>query len=117
MSVSKEEYAAMVRRTAPPSPLGLDCLKAFLVGGAVCCFAQGVTEALCALRLPREDAKLLAMMKCLMYVLQCKKILTVIKTLATGVAVLVLACTAAKVFLLQDGSMKKIGKTLKKVMK
>ena len=62
MSVSKDEYAAMTKRTSPDSPLLRDCLKAFLAGGAVCCFAQGVTEALCALNLPREDAKLLAMM-------------------------------------------------------
>ncbi len=62
MSVSKEEYAAMIKQAAPDSPLLRDCLKAFAVGGAVCCFAQGVTEALCALHLPREDAKTLAMM-------------------------------------------------------
>ena len=62
MAISNEDYAAMVQKAAPPSPLALDCLKAFLAGGFVCCFAQGVTEALVALRLAREDAKLLAMM-------------------------------------------------------
>ncbi len=62
MSVSNEDYAAMTNRAAPPSPLALDCLKAFLVGGGVCCFAQAITEALVLLRLSREDAKLLAMM-------------------------------------------------------
>ena len=62
MSVSKGEYAAMAKRAAPASPLLRDCLKAFLVGGAVCCLAQGLTETLVALRVGREDAKLLALM-------------------------------------------------------
>ena len=62
MSVSKKEYAAMAKRAAPNSPLAFDCLKAFLVGGGVCCFAQGIAEGLVAIRVPRDDARLLAMM-------------------------------------------------------
>ncbi len=56
-------------------------------------------------------------MKCLIYALECKKILTVFKALTTGATILVLLCTAAKMFLLRGGSVKKLGKTLKKVMK
>lgn len=74
MSVSKNEYAAMTKRASPDSPLFRDCLKAFLVGGAVCCFAQGITEALCALNVSREDAKLLAMI--------CLIVLTAVLTAA-----------------------------------
>ena len=38
--MTKEEYAAWVKQTAPPSPLGRDCAKAFLSGGALCAAAQ-----------------------------------------------------------------------------
>ncbi len=57
------------------------------------------------------------LMKCMMYVLECKKILGVAKVVTTGVTVLVLACTAAKMFLLKDIELKKLGKALKKVIK
>ena len=56
-------------------------------------------------------------MKCLMYALECKKILGAAKVLITSVTVVVLLCTAAKMFLLKGGSVKKLGKALKKVMK
>lgn len=56
------------------------------------------------------------LMKCLMYVLECKKILGVSKAVVTGVTVAVLFCTAAKMFLLKGIDAKKIKKALKKVM-
>jgi stage V sporulation protein AC len=40
LAISKEEYAVLVKQTAPPSPLGTDCLKAFLCGGGICALAQ-----------------------------------------------------------------------------
>ena len=40
MAISKEEYAVLVKQTAPPSPVGTDCLKAFLCGGGICALAQ-----------------------------------------------------------------------------
>ena len=40
MAIPKEEYAVLVKQTAPPSPLGTDCLKAFLCGGGICALAQ-----------------------------------------------------------------------------
>lgn len=30
----------MVKKASPKSPIALDCIKAFLVGGAICCFGQ-----------------------------------------------------------------------------
>ena len=56
-------------------------------------------------------------MKCLMYALECKKILGVAKVLFTAVTVLVLGCTAAKMFLFKSADLKKMGKALKKVIK
>ncbi|MCM1365334.1 MAG: stage V sporulation protein AC [Ruminococcus sp.] len=44
MSISKEEYGKMAKKASPSSPILLDCLMAFLVGGFICCFAQGLTE-------------------------------------------------------------------------
>lgn len=38
--MTKEEYAVLVKQTAPPSPVGTDCLKAFLCGGGICALAQ-----------------------------------------------------------------------------
>lgn len=35
MAISKEDYARLARRYAPPSPLWQDCVKAFLCGGAL----------------------------------------------------------------------------------
>ena len=61
MSVSKEEYARMARRAAPPSPLWLDCLKAFLIGGAICCFAEGLLLIFTQFGMGYEHAKLLTM--------------------------------------------------------
>lgn len=62
MSISKEDYARMTRRVSPRSPLWLDCLKAFLVGGTICCFAQALVEGLFRLGVSRDNAKTLAMM-------------------------------------------------------
>ncbi|MBQ6600092.1 MAG: SpoVA/SpoVAEb family sporulation membrane protein [Clostridia bacterium] len=42
MSVSKKEYAEMTKKASPNSPLLLDSVKAFLFGGAICAFAEGM---------------------------------------------------------------------------
>ena len=42
MSVSKKEYAEMTKKASPNSPLLLDCLKAFVIGGLICAFAEGM---------------------------------------------------------------------------
>ena len=43
--VSKQEYSRRVEKASPPSPVGKDCLLAFLCGGAICTLGQ----ALCGL--------------------------------------------------------------------
>ena len=40
MDISREQYDKMVKKASPPSPVVKNCLKAFLTGGAVCCFGQ-----------------------------------------------------------------------------
>ena len=56
MNMSKEEYAAYVRRKMPRSPLGKDLLLAFLVGGAICCVGQGFGDLYRYLGASAEDA-------------------------------------------------------------
>ena len=49
-------YAAMVKQASPNSPILLNCLKAFLVGGIICCIGQFIGQLA---RGPLEmDAKL-----------------------------------------------------------
>ena len=57
MNMKKETYKKYTDARAPKSPLGRDCLRAFLVGGLICTLGQGLTDLytrLCGL--PREDA-------------------------------------------------------------
>ena len=44
MKLKPREYARRVQRASPPSPLGKDCLWAFLVGGAICTAGQGLSN-------------------------------------------------------------------------
>lgn len=38
--MTEKQYDALVKELSPPSPVGKDCLLAFLVGGAICCLGQ-----------------------------------------------------------------------------
>ena len=40
MRISNKKYDEMVKKASPNSPIVLDCIKAFLIGGAICCFGQ-----------------------------------------------------------------------------
>jgi len=40
----RESYQKLVEERAPKSPLVMDCLKAFLVGGLICLIGQGVSD-------------------------------------------------------------------------
>lgn len=40
MSISKDEYGKMADKASPNSPVVLNCVKAFLFGGGICCFGQ-----------------------------------------------------------------------------
>ena len=43
MKLSNEEYAALVRRMEPKSPILGDLVKAFVVGGLICCLGEGLS--------------------------------------------------------------------------
>ncbi len=40
MSTTDKEYDKMAKKASPPSPKILNCLKAFIIGGAICTFGQ-----------------------------------------------------------------------------
>lgn len=46
MNMDKKTYARYVEARAPRSPLVKDCLHAFLVGGGICLFAEGMIQLL-----------------------------------------------------------------------
>ncbi len=56
MDMTNEEYQKLVRQHAPRSPLGRDVLRAFLVGGLICCCGQALTDAYGALAGLDRDA-------------------------------------------------------------
>lgn len=44
MNMSKETYKKYAAARAPKSPVVRDCLRAFLVGGLICCIGQGLND-------------------------------------------------------------------------
>ncbi len=46
MSISKDDYSKMADKASPNSPIILNCIKAFLIGGAICTLGQVITELL-----------------------------------------------------------------------
>lgn len=61
MSVSNEEYGRMAKRLSPNSPVLKDCANAFVFGGAICAFAQGLTTAFSYTDMTQEEGKALTM--------------------------------------------------------
>lgn len=56
-AMSNEEYSRRVKGASPPSPVGKDCLLAFLCGGAVCTLGQFLGELYQGWGLPQADAR------------------------------------------------------------
>ncbi len=54
--MTEKEYDKLIKSLAPRSPLGKDCLKAFLVGGLICCIGQLIMNGYMALGLDKTDA-------------------------------------------------------------
>ena len=40
MRISNKQYDEMVKKASPNSPIVLDCIKAFLIGGLICAAVQ-----------------------------------------------------------------------------
>ena len=54
--MNKQEYAKIVKKNSPNSRSVINCLKAFLIGGAICAMGQGLTDLYTSLGLGKDDA-------------------------------------------------------------
>lgn len=54
MKMSNEEYARYVKAKMPKSPLGKNLIKAFVIGGLICCVGQGFRDLYSALGADEE---------------------------------------------------------------
>ena len=54
--MTDKQYAKLVKNRQKKSPLAMDALRAFLVGGAICAFAQLLTHGLTTAGLDKETA-------------------------------------------------------------
>ena len=61
MSISNEEYGRMAKRASPNSPVVTDCIKAFLFGGGICAFAEGLNIIFSYTSMTGEETKALTM--------------------------------------------------------
>ena len=61
MSISNEEYGRMTKRASPNSPVIKDCIKAFLFGGSICAFAEGLNTVFSYTDMTWEEGKALTM--------------------------------------------------------
>ena len=56
MNMTNEEYNEYIKRKQPRSPLGMDMLRAFLVGGLICAGGEGLRALFISLGLDTESA-------------------------------------------------------------
>jgi stage V sporulation protein AC len=56
VSISKEQYKIMAQKASPDSKSAVDILKAFFIGGLICCIGQLFTEVYLLIGLPKADA-------------------------------------------------------------
>lgn len=59
MNIDKQTYKKYVKKRAPRSPLLKDMLLAFLVGGAICAFAEGIYNLYLMLKIEEETVRTL----------------------------------------------------------
>ena len=59
MDISNNAYKEMVKHASPPSHKGINGVKAFLIGGAICAFGQALGDLYRALGAQEDSAKLL----------------------------------------------------------
>lgn len=57
MSISKDDYSKMTDKASPNSPIFLNCVKAFVIGGLICTLGQLITELLQNAGLGEKDVQ------------------------------------------------------------
>lgn len=56
MKMTKKDYGEYVKQKSPNSPMAANLLKAFVVGGLICCIGQLIINIYDACGLTKEDA-------------------------------------------------------------
>lgn len=54
--MTEKEYAQLVQKAAPKSPMGKDCLNAFWIGGLICVLGQILANSYSAVGLDKDAA-------------------------------------------------------------
>ena len=54
--MTQKQYDKLVKELSPKSPIGKDCLFAFLIGGLICALGQGLMALYGAAGLQKQDA-------------------------------------------------------------
>ena len=60
--MTEKEYGRLVEEMSPKSPIGKDCLSAFVIGGLICTLGQVFINLYAGLGLEKQDAGTLASM-------------------------------------------------------
>ena len=60
--MKEQEYGKLVKELSPNSPMGKDCLWAFLIGGLICVIGQALTNFYGAMDMGKQDASAAASM-------------------------------------------------------
>lgn len=56
MKMTKKEYGEYAKEKSPKSPTLTNCVKAFVVGGIICCIGQGFSNMYTSFGLEKTDA-------------------------------------------------------------
>ena len=59
MNIGKQAYSRYVKARAPHSAVVQNCIRAFVCGGSICAFAEGLNKLYVALGLQKDSAALL----------------------------------------------------------
>ncbi len=62
MQLSDKEYQQMSKKVSPGSPVELDCIKAFLVGGLICALGEAVFQLVRRAGLAEQESRLVVSM-------------------------------------------------------
>lgn len=71
MNIDKKTYKKYATAHAPKSPVVPDCIKAFCVGGAICAFAELLTNSYMMLGMEKDDAGTLTSVTLIFFAALC----------------------------------------------
>ena len=61
-NITPEEFQKKINKKVPKSKLGLNCTKAFVIGGLICTFGQAVLNFYSSFDIPKDTASALTSM-------------------------------------------------------